>query len=424
MSESYQRGPRNARDQWRPILTGESAAFVFREAIDIAKDLASRRHEDKSLAFQSDLGLLFAYLAVATGHDKWFDLADQSLSTAQSQLDSLQSRYLSLYGGLLNFGWTVEHAYRLLEGPDSAGSTNLEALDDLVRRRLIALPEHAGYDLVSGFVGVGVYFLERLPAATAVAGLSIVLDRLAAAAIATADGLTWFTPPEHLPQYQRDKCPDGYYNLGVAHGVTGVAYLLAQLSAHGPNQSAATELLAGCLRWILSQRRPAASLSLFSSWSAPGQDSGDSRLGWCYGDLGMAGVLHQVAAVHQTEDIASLVAEMTDRCSRWPDASAHINDAGLCHGAVGVGHIFNVLAQATGQPRYEETAATWIGRAPSYKKPQAGIAGYLPYQPTQPHTLAGDASFLAGAVGIALGYLAAVTSIAPAWDRRLLLSCL
>ncbi|SRR6266536_3468501 len=55
---------------------------------------------------------------------------------------------------------------------------------------------------------------------------------------------------------------------------------------------------------------------------------------------------------------------------------AGVKDAGLCHGAAGLGHIFNRLFQATGEEVFREAARYWFERTLEMKRTGQGIAGF------------------------------------------------
>jgi hypothetical protein len=252
--------------------------------------------------------------------------------------------------------------------------------------------------------------------------LQQIVNSLKTSAVAFDDGKAWYTPPQRLPDSQRKRNPEGYFNLGVAHGVPGVAQFLSDLIEAGAAPANTTELLHDCISWLLAKRRPVSSPTLFSSWYVPGEaDSGDSRLGWCYGDLGITVVLDRIASQLGDTALAASVDELADRCARWPMERASIVDAGLCHGAIGVAHIFNVMSQRRVNPRCEQAAAYWYEYGLRLRRPGTGVAGYIAWRP-DPSVPNGDASFLAGAVGIGLGLQAAISNVTPRWDQRLMLS--
>jgi hypothetical protein len=99
-------------------------------------------------------------------------------------------------------------------------------------------------------------------------------------------------------------------------------------------------------------------------------------------------------------------------------------DAGLCHGAAGLGHLFNRLFQATGDSCLAEAARFWLARTLQMRRPGRGVGGYEAWQLDDDGkvTWIADPGLLAGAAGIALALLAATTPVEPAWDRVLLVS--
>jgi hypothetical protein len=104
--------------------------------------------------------------------------------------------------------------------------------------------------------------------------------------------------------------------------------------------------------------------------------------------------------------------------------SAGVKDAGLCHGAAGLGHIFNRLYQATGENVFLDAARYWLEQALGLRREGLGIAGFSSFMRDEngaEHWI-DEPGILTGAAGIALALLAAATDIEPQWDRLLLIS--
>src|SRR5205814_7193584 len=99
-------------------------------------------------------------------------------------------------------------------------------------------------------------------------------------------------------------------------------------------------------------------------------------------------------------------------------------DAGLCHGAAGLGHLFNRMYQATKDATLARAARFWFERTLAMRRPGRGIGGFSTLSGKADGTRywENDPGLLTGSAGIALALLAATTSIEPAWDRMLLLS--
>jgi lantibiotic modifying enzyme len=375
--------------------------------------------EDATLAGgQPGLAILFAYLAEAGLVDGADEISERCLEQA-AQTIATTDQPASLYGGFAGVAWATSH----LESREGGSADSSEGIDQALLGLLDRSPWRYDYDLVSGLVGFGVYALERLPRPRATELLDRVVDRLEETAERSEQGITWFRPPELLPPWQREQCPDGCYDLGLAHGVPGVIAFLGGAANTSRTRKTARGLLDDSVRWLLAQKLAGESGSAFPMRVGNGQRAEPSRLAWCYGDPGIAAAL--LCAATSTGEVAwqGEALAIARRAAERPPAQAGVRDAGLCHGAAGLGHLFNRMFQATGDEKLREAARFWLGRALDMRQERGGVAGYRPYRPDNtPHQIDRDYGILEGAAGIALALLAAVSRIEPEWDRMLLLS--
>jgi hypothetical protein len=135
-------------------------------------------------------------------------------------------------------------------------------------------------------------------------------------------------------------------------------------------------------------------------------------------------VLLQVARRSGGSDRQEYADGMLDHCLAWPMERSGPVDAPLCHGAAGVGHVFNRIYQESGDERCREASLAWFERALAMREPGVGVGGYLAMtrpDPNGPVIWEPSPAFLDGAIGVALAFLAALT-VEPQWDRLLLLS--
>jgi hypothetical protein len=441
-----QRKIRAGVHRWVPIIgEGDDLALRAWEAIDaIAQAIDKRDYpspNDKRFRLRNcDESLLYGYLALAKNDQEWLSRTIDSLNAAIEVADAMRSNP-GLFGGLAGLGWTVEHLTARLAGAleeaatENIGHTEgivgetgdrdiLEALDATLLRLLRGKQWRYGYDLISGLVGVGIYLIERWPKPAASEGIPLVLHHIEAAMERTASGFTWHTPPDLLPEWQRQLYPQGYYNLGVAHGVPGIIHFLSQLVSEGIQAQRALALLNPAMDWLIAQRRPEGALSWFGSFLAHGEST-DSRFAWCYGDLGILGVLLQVARNANRSDWREFALGLLEHCLGKGENRAGINDAPICHGAAGPALVFCRLFQSEGDPRCRDKALFWLDRTLAMRTPGQGVGGYLAFTMPEPGatgTWEPSPAFLDGAIGIALTLLAALTPVEPQWDRMLLLS--
>jgi lantibiotic modifying enzyme len=367
------------------------------------------------------MAVFYAYLNRAGRRSQYRRAALDLLERAADAVASV-TMGPSLYGGFSGIAWAMVHLEGRLSDPEESNST--EALDEALKRFVNRRGWKADYDLVVGLVGLGVYALERLPAPAAISILQGVVDRLEETAERRPDGITWLTAPELLPPEQRKRCPRGYYNLGLAHGVPGVVALLGAACAAGVQRRKARKLLDGAVAWLLHQKRKGGTGSRFPAWLAPGSPREDCRSAWCYGDPGIAAALMCAArAVGESAWEREALEIARGAAARAPE-EAGVVDAGLCHGAAGIGHIFNRMSQATGDAALARAARYWFRRALAMRRRGRGFGGFSALSAREDGTRywEDDPGILTGSAGIALALLAATTSIEPTWDRMLLLS--
>jgi len=421
---------------WAPILEpGTNAALEAQDAVcTIARVIrdsypAVSTFHGRPLLHENSL--LFGYLARAGWPGDWAELAATHLNLAVDlAVDRVATDAggLGLYGGLCGLGWVLDHLNAALGGaavtPDSQPDLNQDT-DEVVIRALGRSWRNKPYDLISGLVGCGVYFLERMPRESAARGVGLVVSQLENLAHHADGCLTWYSGPELLPDWERKHHPHGYFNLGVAHGIPGILHFLSESAAAGVERPRCARLLEQAMHWFIARRRPQGSKSWYGEWLDDGKQN-DSRLAWCYGDLGILAVMLQIARRTDRRDWQEFAAGLLQDCLERSEhmAEAGVKDAPLCHGAVGVAHIFNRIYQAEGNPRCRAASLVWFERALSMRRPGFGLAGFSTWRIAhgQDALWESNPAFIDGAIGVALALLAALTPIDPGWDRMLLLS--
>jgi len=415
---------------WKPLLTGPLADRASRAVREIAEALpgASSRDGAPQASLASGLAgqaLFYAYLAIATSDEAAADRAAELLERAADELANTPLPP-HLYAGFPGVAWTMEHLQDLLfETPEGEEAEDpILEIDEALLAPLARSPWVGEYDLIGGLAGLGVYALERLPRPSARTLLERVVDRLAELSEEMEEGSAWFTPPERLPEWQREIHTRGNYNLGVAHGLPGVVPVLAGACAAGVAVERVRPLLESSVSFLLARRLPSGSQSCFAGTYAPWEDPTPTRLAWCYGDPGIAASLLAAARAVGNAEWERQAIDIALTAAARDESTSHVRDAGLCHGAAGVGHLFNRLFQATGEERLAEAARFWLERTFTFQAPGEPVAGFRAWEVGvlgQPGWRP-DAGFLEGAAGVGLALLGAVSSVEPAWDRVLLVS--
>jgi lantibiotic biosynthesis protein len=384
---------------WTPLLTGAEAKRAARAVDAVAGEMRGLPLVGGPRAFKlmdGQLGraIFLAYHARWRGDDRSAAAADALLGQAIEGAAACEEP--SFYGGLAGMAWAIEHAEDMLGGgeDDEPDDGPAAALDEI----LAARPDSIEVEWLSGLAGWAVYGLARPRSPVRAALLARIVDALAARAEAAPGGGLRWRCPDWMPLAQdRARFPDGCFPLDPAHGAMGPIGVLAGCAAAGIAVDRARPLVDAAVGWLLDQRMEGGG-SLFPRCA--GEREGG--LGWCAGDPGVAAVLHAAGVALDRPDWRDAALEAARRAARGFEAAGGM-EAGLCHGAAGLGHIAGRLAHASGDQELARASRRALGAAL-----EAPVGG--------------DASLLTGRAGVGLALLSAVSEIEPAWDRALLVS--
>lgn len=410
---------------WESIVSAETSRECWSTIHEIEHGLT--RYLERGDADLDDVtggyagaALFYAYLHAAASNA---GAADRALEALERSTSALAERQLlpALYSGFLGVGWVVTHLTRdLFEGDESLS----EEIDDALRQLLSNVEERLTFELIYGLAGYGTYLVERLPNPRAAALLDRVLDLLDESRDAAG---VWHSDPGWMVPWQREQMPRGCYNLGVAHGIPGVIGFLAAANREGHGDPRLARFADAAVRWTLAQKWDDAS-SLFPAFIPVGGEPYPTRTAWCYGDIGVAAVLLSAAQSFGCDDWKREALSIAKTAARRSREETKVRDAGLCHGSTGIAHLFNRMAQASGDDELRDAAERWYRIALDMRRPGEGLAGLLSWvDVVENGKFVGgewktEPGFLSGVAGTGLALLAAVTGFEPSWDRVLLVA--
>lgn len=414
-----------AQGDWRPLARGRQSRRAREFLIEICDALRATSDAFQASKVPADAparALLFAYAADVLDDPSCDHEASAWLERAVKQ-GSKKENAPGLFGGLCGTAWTVEH----LAGAEDAELDPLVHVDERLESLLEVPRWDAAYDLIAGLVGIGVYGLERSRWPSGRRLVALVVTQLERLAASDDSGFRWHTAPEWLPTWQRETAPNGYDNLGMAHGIPGVVGFLARCVIHGVDSERAARLLDGAVSWLLAQKRVDDGRGWFGSWLAGNEDDdAPARAAWCYGDPGIAAALVAAARARDNDAWYATAGDLALAVAARAAEACGVRDAGLCHGAFGLAHVLARLHQATGLDAVRESAAAWLERGLDMHQTGTGIAGYRAHDAradengsSDPYVA--DTSLLTGVAGIGLALAASLRETSPDWDRLLLL---
>jgi lantibiotic modifying enzyme len=323
-------------------------------------------------------------------------------------------------GGMAGVAWGFLHLFNqgLLQDDELDPQSIVEDLDEGLFENAMMLLEDGNYDYLHGGLGVCLYFLERTPSPQIADYLSQIVERLSAVAVRFPNGdIAW-----NFDNFgTRSPQESNIYNLGLSHGSASIVAILSLLYEKGYARERCAELIQGNLQWMWGVRNKVRSNgmnSVFPNTVTDVPTDQESRLAWCYGDLGIANTFWLAGEKLQNKAWKS-IAEQTmlhAATRRGPDTL--MNDAPLCHGTTGAAYFFSQFSKHSNVPVLAEAIDFWLQKTAKLALPKENEDVFLSYHRGQYES---NLSLLDGEVSIAMALLS-ILGGSTAWDRFLLLS--
>lgn len=155
---------------------------------------------------------------------------------------------------------------------------------------------------------------------------------------------------------------------GFAHGVSGIAYFLAEYARRFP-QASAERAWKGAVGWLLATSHTSGDGLL---WDVSNSDSRQWKF-WCHGTVGIA--LLFLRLVEQTGDLT--YRQAAQQCLRSSPKNIPILNLSLCHGVAGVGEVYLEAARVLGDNEWYERAIQIQRQLLSVASRQADAAIWL-----------------------------------------------
>ncbi len=411
---------------WEPILSGELARSA-QSTIETITAQNAKRLEVATPAELCNLALLWSYTALAESSDRRAESAVECLNNA-SEAISNGNCSVALYGGLSGIGSAFQQVASIFrenldpsftKDNDPTSDDSLSAIDQFLLSRLKVSLWKGPYGLSDGLVGIGTYFLERLPRPAAAWGIRLILRHLEELSEMSWGGVTWPTPTETI--LRENQAPS--YNLTVSQGVPGIVAFLGEVLAAQIDATRVQNLLEPAVQWVFGQLRnnPVSNRTHYRRIPAQGQQG--LSLAWSYGDLGVAAVLnHTARRVGRPDWVRQSKAILDESLTQqhWK----HCDNPSVCCGALGVAHIYNRTFHAEHENRYRDAAVAWYSRGIELLSSSGSTVGSIARaeQASSLCQLHQRVSMPSDATAQALCLISAVSDVEPNWDRLLLLS--
>lgn len=207
-------------------------------------------------------------------------------------------------------------------------------------------------------------------------------------------------------------------NISISHGIASICIFLTKTYSSNLNKLKSKELAMESINFILNQENIFTKdlISKYPSFCRINSKN-NSRLGWCYGDLGIAMAFWHYSQVFQDKVIEQKAIDIFLFNSKRRDLDLNaVIDASLCHGTSGIALIFYRMYINTHIELFLETAQYWLNQTLVMSKHIDGIVGY------KSNNKDNSINLLTGISGIGLALLTMLSGDNFDWDECLLLS--
>lgn len=329
--------------------------------------------------------------------------------------------YPTFCNGIGGAGWVLNHL-------DENGFIDIDCdellstFDDLLYSMMVSDMRRKNYDFLHGGIGYALYFIGRYrnaksePLQKKYRGYLLgFIALLKANSEHDGNGLKWISIQTRGELHNT-------YNLGLSHGMAGIIAILAKLHAFDDFKGSTENMLKGAISYVMGYRKENDSFFLFPNLvSTNGGENGPSRLGWCYGDLGIGLQLWFASKELDDQALAHKAILILKHCAnrRLPEETL-VKDAALCHGSYGIALMFLRIYKETLDPDFSEAVEFWIQDGLQKAFHKDGYAGYKQWRDVD--SWRNEISLLEGITGIGLAIMDYLTGSDNKWDECLLIS--
>jgi lantibiotic biosynthesis protein len=285
------------------------------------------------------------------------------------------------------------------------------------------------YDFLHGALGYGYYFLYHKYSPNRNEVLYNLVANLNEIAVVEDTCVKWcdflYERNEHKQRRNMRIVDKNKFNLGLSHGIPSITAFLAKLLKENIHADLTRFLLEGSINFLLNAQIKNPKISLYPygiSKTDVTQNNSAPRLGWCYGDQGIATTLYLAGKSLCSSELIREANRIMEFATKRKDLQVNsINDCGLCHGSSGVAHMFTRFYWETQNSLYKAASDYWIEQSLKMAIHKDGVAGYKRWSGKDQGYII-DYGLLEGVAGIGLALLSSMSAEPLPWDELLLIS--
>lgn len=214
-------------------------------------------------------------------------------------------------------------------------------------------------------------------------------------------------------------------NLSLSHGMASIIdYMTRCLKISDLADPTIEKALRRIINFYkINQNTVKPQKSYFPSWiNLQGSDQSNSRLAWCYGDLGIGLVIYKAGKLFGDSDLMDYALSILKHTLDRKDPKIeNIFEGNFCHGSSGLVEIYRSIYQVTNDSDFLEAANYWLQVTLDLAVYKDGNAGYKRFYGMEKE-YRNDCTLLEGVSGIGVVFLETLLEKPLGWKSALMLN--
>lgn len=364
-------------------------------------------NESGVLSGLSGIAMFHFYYAKLINSQEHYDLGISKISSCVDNIG--ESFYMNTFcSGVAGVGWVLSH----LEEEKFVNGINADIykqIDTHLHTIMVREMKVGNYDFLHGGIGYAWYFLKRYNLTKDRRYLIILnefTELLLACAVNDGKMSRWIQP-------KTNNLSD-LTNLSLAHGMASIVTILASLAQINGIKKLALPLLQSAVAYLrYNKNRKTYAKVHYPTYTNHEDNTYNSRLAWCYGDLGVGLSLFKASHVLKNQKMEEqALSTLSNTLNRRTYLQTEINDAMICHGAFGLYNVYNHIYRITKNKSFKKCAFWWYYEAFKFTNTQEGIFPFGMWN-VKENCWKNDLTILNGISGVGLS----IISHLKGWDK-------
>lgn len=344
------------------------------------------------------------------------EVANEATELIELSVEKLNNVYRlpTFCSGICGFAWTLDYLFKN-DFLDIDVEEYLLQLDTYMYKTMLSDFKEGKYDYMHNALGYAFYFLKRFHN-TEIEALKKQYEQTLSEVILSLEEISVSIQKNNIVWTSEVIGQDKpVVNFGLAHGLPSILSFFNKLYTIDKFKDVTKVNILKLSDFILNNKLEQSNKlgAIFPSYlyGTDYKNTVESRLAWCYGDLGIANVIWNSGKILNNELLKSEAIEIFKHSSqRRTFETTEVKDMYFCHGCFGIAHMYRNIYKETGIAEFKDSRDYWIKE------------GLNMYEKTVKENQNPKLSIIEGQAGVGLVLLSLLNDDIKSWDECLLLS--